>query len=179
MNNDNKDSVNSINELFGTNISNNKSKIVDDKKYQDIPNINKVVEKNEVKEEPSKEEVPVENKFINEEYINNTEEKKEEIKEDSSNDNELVYIIKHFDPSKIKFNLSIIGLIITMIGAILYNVFIVVPGFILSFIGYKNVKSGKYDRQDLLFTLGAMILGVLSLIIIVVEKVMGIINFGL
>ena len=156
MNNDNKDSVNSINELFGTSISNDKPK------------------KTEIKEE-----VPIENKFINEEYINNTEDKKEEKEiEDNSNDNELIYLIKHFDPSKIKFNLSIIGLIITMIGAILYNVFIVVPGFIISYIGYKNVKSGKYDRQDLLFTLSSMILGVLSLVIIILERVMGIINFG-
>ena len=207
MNNDGKkDSLSSMNDLFGTKINNEqnvKQEQIDDTKFQDIPDINKaMLPKEDVnkddkdtpqqKEEESSSKQTDENsnekpmKFINDDYVNeeNTEEKPliekpddNEIKSNNGMINELIDIAKNFDFSKVKLNIATIAFIISLIGSMFYNLIITLPALLLSYLALKQAEKGKLDKQSKLFSVLALVLSTIGLISIVMSYISRILTF--
>lgn len=205
-NESNNDSLSSMNDLFGTDIRRTTKEVkkedkIDDLEYKDIPLINQTMTSEEKKEseeskkldntflkndEINKKEEKSTNKFINENYINkdNDAERKPLVEVPENNNgtneegtvNELIDIAKNFDFSKVKFNIALIGFLLSLIGSILYNLLLTVPGLACSAIAYDQTNKGKLSKQDKLIAILGVGLSIIGLISIVISYITRIIN---
>ena len=193
----NNDSLSEMNNLFGTNITTKDKE--ETKDVPSVNNIEKPIEesnkeeniiKEEIKEtqqEEQKEEFkpinePViqekEQKFINEEYVNKDENKplvdkvpNHENKENNGLISELIDTCEHFDFKEVKINIALIGFAISLVGAVLYNLIITIPGVVLSYLAYKQALENKLTKQDKLLGVLGMALGICCVASLIITKI--------
>ncbi len=119
-----------------------------------------------------------EQKFINEEYVNKDENKplvdkvpNHENKENNGLISELIDTCEHFDFKEVKINIALIGFAISLVGAVLYNLIITIPGVVLSYLAYKQALENKLTKQDKLLGVLGMALGICCVASLIITKI--------